>query len=326
MAGQLFRAVQRTGGLQPIIDTYKDIYEKNRRRQALQDFAKQYQSAMGQIGQINNATNTTYQPTEEKINLFPNETNPIVSEMLNKSVNPAPARINMLGSKETTPVSDTEKYNRAEKVQNDFITQMFGNPDFERLNPSVINTLSGMLGNKVNELRPTINWETLSEGSKKIGTDKYGNVKKEIYNPKVPQVPLVNPETSRHNKETERIAAIRAKIEAQKANKDNTKAPDVSKEEGSITELEDQLNNIDFSLNQKDKENKPINQNDDGTWNLYNPITRKTEEMDNSSVRQLKSELQARLNKAKSMRQSKVDRVYGSKNKSNKKSLPTIKY
>lgn len=175
-AGSLYRAIQRTGGLKPIVDMVNDMVEKQRQRQALSDFMNYYSKFNQNIQDLNGTTTKTetaanpmYNPNSvlEDVGLNTNKSNPALdlSNMTGERKPSGMAALNPnLMAKEIvsaptyqkqteTPIySPEERYNKAQNAYSDLLASVI--PNVDKLNPQVLSLVQSLAGNQVNRMRP----------------------------------------------------------------------------------------------------------------------------------------------------------------------------
>jgi len=189
MSGQYYRAKARTGGLaaalEPVANLFKAIQDQKRKEQWIKDV----QNVKGQLdkgyGDIDNATqeqnfttaNPAYTPYSEPdsnipINIFSNKPIDFARPQNNEMVT-APT----FNEKRNVPLSDVQKYNKAQELGNKTawdILMNHGTKDYGDNN--ILRQLMGEVNQRTEQFRPKpTEWRTLAPGATSEEYDYLGN-------------------------------------------------------------------------------------------------------------------------------------------------------
>jgi hypothetical protein len=336
-SGSLYRALARNQFLQPIADTFRAIQDQNRKEQWTKAIQDAFQQAKQGFGDIGNATqeqtvqqeNPAYTPFSQPKPNIPNF-NPTIP---GAGVTFAPSQQNnemvtrpTFDKQVNVPLSDMGKYDRASNLAEEIQMKLFGDPN-SRYDSGQANFLNQMIGREVNRFMPSYEYRNFNpkEGETRTNTRTGERI---VTRQPTPEdlTPYQKAQLGISKQRLDEMTPYQKgmlSIANKKEGRESIKPPDVSKEEGLISKYEEQLNNIDFTLNETNKagnkknriyEGNPLAEDEPGAiglWEVYNPITNKQEYLNDSKVNQLKKEIGARLESAKKQRQSKVDKVYG---------------
>lgn len=177
-SGSLYRAISRTGGIQPVVDLIKDISEKKQRVDEYNRIMDAFGRTGNVIGGLNNATgdrvsveaeNPFYKPEEQSNPLdilgFGNRNKERLSNLTSNVPKGLAGLDPNVMAKEFTgpktyqkevdiPLPQQEKYNRAQDEVNNFLVQSITNPNSQKIDPGVIRALTGILSGQAERLKP----------------------------------------------------------------------------------------------------------------------------------------------------------------------------
>ena len=203
-AGDITRAIQRNNGqLVNTVQQYKNLFdaiaEKRRQEQSRQYLMDKYSNYQRQLNDLNNLTTNV---TTEKANPFykpqpvniPSNVSLSLGNRNNNSLAGVLSADNAqqftsnptYQDTESVPVSDSEKFNKAQNLSENFMMDMLGDPNREHYNPNEVNLLSSMIDKKAEQFRPSYTYRNLAEGAFENTYDKYGRLVSSVKNPKTP--------------------------------------------------------------------------------------------------------------------------------------------
>ncbi len=211
-AGDFARAKLRFGDqtskiLDDIQNIFRDVEEKRRQREALSNLNTLVQQFNNRVGDIGNAVNTTTEtrpnPLQkmdinplDRVGLGNKDTSSLANLLPQKPVGlPAYNANTMLKGyineptyqrTTSTPISQEEKYNRAQDEVGNFLTQVMTSPTTKYINPNVLSTLQAYVDQRAGRLKPEPLTEVnLPKGAKVLLRDKSGKIVQEYKNPEM---------------------------------------------------------------------------------------------------------------------------------------------
>jgi hypothetical protein len=176
MAGNLYRAIQRTGGLQPVINAMNDIYEKKK-------MAEYYEGLNKEVNTMMTKMNEYKDPNYGKTQMTPEQMDSV--NQVSNSVAGVPALFerkptDILPS--TPAMSKAEKYNQAQSDYLEFMRKNY-NPEMGEKGLQALNTQGAFIGGQANLFKPKEGYDEFKEGTRYVHRD----TGKEIYHPEEKQ-------------------------------------------------------------------------------------------------------------------------------------------
>lgn len=210
-SGSLYRAIARTGGIQPVVDLIKDISEKKQRVDEYNRILDAFSRTGNVIGGLNNAVgdrvsvqakNPFYEPEEQSNPLDILGLGNRSKERLSNLTGNVPKGLagldpNMMVKEFTgpktyqkevdIPLPQEEKYLRGQDEVNNFLVQSITNPNSQKIDPGVIRALTGILSGQAERLKPETYSYSGEDPTKRVVRTSEKTGKREIVSEGIPK-------------------------------------------------------------------------------------------------------------------------------------------